>query len=370
MPKPLKDSGRAPLVETVVPGTSDRAWIANGHDEVRAILSDDRFSTMPPADTAEASRRLIQPGNLLQYDPPDHTRLRRMLTAEFTLRRVRTLEPLVEGIVRDRLDALEGAGQPVDLVPHYVWPTTSQIGCTLLGIPRDDQAELARHLDTNRVDNPDREQRDMAGTAYLGYLHKLMRQKRRNPGDDLLGRLIRRHGAGLTDPELTGTAATLLASFVPITGGTLGLGLVGLLENPDQTALLVERPELIDHAVEEVIRSVTIIPHASPRTAREDVTIGEHVIKSGEFVACSLLEANGARPPGVPQDSLDITRDNSSHMAFGHGLHYCLGASLARMELRVAIAELLRRFPKLRLAVDRDELRFTARTVETLPVAW
>ncbi|MEU7575987.1 cytochrome P450 [Streptomyces sp. NPDC041068] len=370
MPKPLKDPDQAPLVETVVPGTSDRAWIANGYDEVRAILSDDRFSTMPPADTAEASRRLLQPGNLLQYDPPEHTRLRRMLTAEFTLRRVRELEPLVEGIVKDRLDALEGAGQPVDLVQHFVWPTTSLIGCAMLGIPRDDQAELARHLDTNRVDNPDREQRDMAGTAYLVYLGKLMRQKRRDPGDDLLGRLIRKHGTNLTEGELTGTAATLLASLIPITGGTLGLGLVGLLENPDQLAVLIERPELIDHAVEEVIRSVTIIPHASPRTAKEDVTIGDHVIKSGEFVACSLLEANGTRLPGEPQDTLDITRDNSGHMAFGHGLHYCLGASLARMELRVAISELLRRFPKVRLAVERDELRFTAKSVESLPVAW
>ncbi|MFI2619030.1 cytochrome P450 [Streptomyces sp. NPDC018584] len=370
MPKPLKDPDQTPLVRTVVPGTSDRAWIANGYDEVRAILSDDRFSTMPPAQTPEASRRLIQPGNLLQYDPPEHTRLRRMLTGEFTLRRVRALEPLVEGVVKDRLDAMAGAGQPVDLVGHFVWPTTSLIGCALLGIPRDDQAELVRHLDTNRLDNPDREQRDMAGTAYLTYLDKLMRHKRRKPGDDLLGRLIRDHGKDLTDAELTGTAATLLASFIPITGGTLGLGLVGLLENPDQLALLIERPELIDHAVEEVIRSVTIIPHASPRTATQDVTIGEHVIKSGEFVACSLLEANGTRPPGEPQDTLDITRDNSHHMAFGHGLHYCMGASLARMELRIAISRLLHRFPKVRLAVPRDELRFTARSVETLPVSW
>ncbi|QQC92852.1 cytochrome P450 [Streptomyces alfalfae] len=370
MPKSLKAPDQAPLVETVVPGTSDRAWIANGYDEVRAILSDTRFSTTPPAETAEASRRLVQPGNLLQYDPPEHTRLRKMLTGEFTLRRVRTLEPLVEGIVEDRLDALGGAGQPVDLVGQFVWPTASLTGCAMLGIPRDDQTELTRHLDNNRLDNPDREQRDMAGTAYLVYLGKLMRQKRRDPGDDLLGRLIRDHGRSLTEAELTGTAATLLASLIPITGGTLGLGLVGLLENPDQLALLVERPELIDHAVEEVIRSVTIIPHASPRTAKEDVAIGDQVIKAGDFVACSLLEANGARPPGEPQDTLDITRDNSGHMAFGHGLHYCLGASLARMELRAAISRLLRRFPKVRLAVPRDELRFTAKSVETLPVTW
>ncbi|MEU5899395.1 cytochrome P450 [Streptomyces venezuelae] len=371
MPKPLDETEQSPLVETTPPGTLDRAWLATGYDEVRAILGDsDRFTTLPPADNIEDSRRLVQPGNLLHYDPPEHTRLRKMLTGEFTLRRVRTLEPLVESIVTERLDAMEGAAHPIDLVPHFVWPTTSLIGCTLLGIPRDDQAELARHLDTNRIDNPDRDQRDAAGNSYLVYLSKFTAQKRRNPGEDLLGRLIQRHGDDLTPAELTGTAATLLASFIQNVGGTLGLGILALLEHPDQLALLKERPELIDHAVEELIRSVSIISHASPRTALEDVTLAGKTVKAGEPVACSLLGANNTNSPGEPTEPIDITRDNSRHMAFGHGIHYCLGAPLTRMELRIAIAELLRRFPGVRLAAPRDELRFTSKAVETLPVAW
>ncbi|WP_194292757.1 cytochrome P450, partial [Streptomyces katsurahamanus] len=237
-------------------------------------------------------------------------------------------------------------------------------------IPRDDQAELARHIDTHRIDNPDREQREAAGNAYLSYLSKYMRQKRRGPGDDLLGRLIVEHGAELTEAELLGTATTLLASLIQNVAGTLGLGTLALLENPEQLALLLKRPELIDHAVEEVIRSVSVIAMASPRTALEDVPIAGRVIRTGETVACSLLGANGTTAPGEPKAPLDITRDNSGHMAFGHGIHYCIGALVTRMELRIAIAGLLERFPTVRLAVPPGGLRFSSRAVETLPVVW
>ncbi|MFE0178382.1 cytochrome P450 [Streptomyces sp. NPDC059002] len=364
-----------PLVELDVPGTSERTWLALGYDEVRTVLGDaDRFSTLPPADNAADSRRLVQEGNLLQYDPPEHTRLRKMQTPEFTHRRMRRLEPMIEEIVADHLDALERAGQPADLIRHFAAPIPSLVGCLLFDIPRDDHTELARNLDISRTDVRSREQRMAAGKAYMAYMTKFTARKRRRPGDDLLSALIREHGTDMTDEELTGTVATLLAPSVLNVGGTLGLGILALLRHPDQLALLLARPDLIDGAVEELLRYATVVATASPRTALEDVPLAGQLIKAGDTVLCSLFAANRAQCPGATPDDLDITREDTNHMAFGHGIHHCLGAPLARMTLRIALPALLRRFPGLRLAVPPEDLRYKAPTgiygVETLPVAW
>ncbi|QEU89997.1 cytochrome P450 [Streptomyces kanamyceticus] len=363
-----------PLVEFDVPGTSERTWLAVGNDVVRAVLGDaDRFSSLPPADTDTDSRRLVQPGNLLQYDPPDHTRLRKMQTPEFTGRRMRRLEPMIEEIVADHLDALERAGQPADLIRHFAAPIPSLVGCLLFDIPRDDHAELARNLDISRTDVHSRERRMAAGKAYMAYMGKFIKRKRRRPGDDLISALIKEYGTELTDDELAGTVATLLAPSVLNVGGTLGLSILALLRHPDQLARFRERPELTENAVEELTR-YTSVTAASPRTALEDVTLAGQLIKAGDVVICSLFAANRARCPGAPTDDLDLTREDTSHVAYGHGIHHCLGAPLARLTLRIALPALLHRFPALRLAVPPEELRYKAPTgiygVETLPVAW
>ncbi|MBM7169910.1 cytochrome P450 [Streptomyces sp. G44] len=383
MPELADISARTPLARVDAQGTAAGwHWLATGFDEVRAILGDDhRFSMVPPPTQTHGAAARVEIGNLLRYDPPDHTRLRRMLVPEFTVRRIRRLEPFVTEIVTDCLDVLELAGPPADLMPTFALPIPGQVGCALLGVPRDDAADLARHFVStsaaatdHRADPRERERMRAAGNAFVTYLRRLVRRKRRDPGDDLLGMLIREHGAGVTDEELTGIAATLLGSSIENVGGMLALAPLALLQYPDQLALFLDRPELTDRAVEELLRYVSSVPNSIPRYALTDVRVGEQVIRTGELVMCSLLAVNRARLPGVPHDTLDITRDSSGHLALGHGIHHCLGASLARLELRTALPALLRRFPGLRLAVPPEQLRYRTWTpnygVDVLPVIW
>ncbi|MGW7518009.1 cytochrome P450 [Streptomyces sp. NPDC054796] len=371
LPELSRMSVETPLTEDPEPGFSD--WIATGRDEVRAILGDsERFSTRPPTASAVDSQQLVEPGNLLQYDPPEHGRLRKMLTPEFTVRRMRRMEPIIEKIVADQLDVMERAGRPADLMRHFAWPVPGLVACGLLGIPRDDLAELARILDVRATSRSKKKM--VAIKAFDRYLVKIVEQKRADPGDDLLSMLIRDHGTDITDQELAGICSSFMAAALEGSTQMLGLGTLALLQHPDQLALLRERPELMDQAVEELLRYVAVVSSASPRTALEDVPLAGRVIKAGEVVACSLLAANRAETPGEPRDTLDITRENTTHMAFGHGIHFCVGASLARMQLRMAFAGLLERFPGLELAVPVEELRFRLFApqygVETLPVTW
>ncbi|MEC4016313.1 cytochrome P450 [Streptomyces sp. H27-D2] len=371
LPELSRMSAETPLVAAAGPGMHD--WIATGREEVRAILGDaDRFSTRPPTVSEEDSRQLVEPGNLLQYDPPEHTRLRKMLTPEFTVRRMRRMEPIIEKVVADQLDALERAGQPADLMRHFAWPVPGLVACGLLGLPRDDLTDLARMLDIRATSRSRKKM--VAAKALDNYLVKIMARKRRDPGEDLLGMLIREHGEGVTDQELAGICSSFVAAALEGSTQMLGLGTLALLEHPGQLALLRDRPELTDQAVEELLRYVAVVSTASPRTALVNVPLAGQVIKAGEVVGCSLLAANRAQDPDAPQDDFDITRENTTHLAFGHGVHYCVGASLGRMQLRIAFAGLLRRFPELRLAVPPDELRFRLFApqygVEALPVAW
>lgn len=352
-------------------------WLVTGIDESREVLSDqERFTMLPPADTEAQSRQLQNIGNPLHYDPPDHTRLRKMLNPEFTMRRLRRLEPRIEAVVAECLDTMEQAGSPADLMHHFAWQVPGQTACELLGVPRDDRAELSRNLDITRDDGRGRARQMSAGKAYRAYFRQLTARQRDAPGDDLLGMVVREFGDEVTDEELEGLAASLTSAGIENVASMLGLGTLVLLEHPDQLAKLRERPELIDRAVEELLRYVSAIPTLSPRTALEDVPLGEQVVKKGERVICSAFAANRITTPGAePKDDFDITREPAPHMAFGHGIHYCLGAPLARMEMRIAYRALWQRFPELRLAVPQEEIHFRlpssrVYSVDSLPVAW
>ncbi|MFE0250286.1 cytochrome P450 [Streptomyces sp. NPDC059010] len=371
LPELTRLGATAPLTRTDLTDdpSAGTGWLVTGQDEVRAVLGDtERFSTQPPSD----SGRPAQVGNLVQYDPPDHTRLRQLLAPEFTVRRMRGLEPAVDRIVEDCLDSLEKAGRPADFMRHVAWSVPGMVMCELFGVPRDDRDELARLLKVGRPAFRGRRAQVTAGGAYLAYMGRLVARKRREPGDDLLGRVVREHGAEVSDEELLGLGAFVMGSGVENVAAMLGLGVLSLLEHPAQLELLRARPELTDRAVEELIRYLSVIPTASPRIAREDVTLGGQVIKAGDRVACSLIAANRGTPEGT-SDGLDITRDATTHVALGHGIHYCIGASLVRMELRSAYPAVLRRFPELRLAAPEAEIQFRPQApygVETLPVTW
>ncbi|MGW4201866.1 cytochrome P450 [Streptomyces sp. NPDC004726] len=362
---------RAPLTRTDLTDdpSAGTGWLVTGHDEVRAVLGDtERFSTQLPG----ALGRPAQVGNLVQYDPPDHTRLRQLLAPEFTVRRMRGLELAVDRIMEDCLDSLEKAGRPADFMRHVAWSVPGLVMCELFGVPRDDRADLTRLLKVGRPAFRGRRTQVTAGGAYLAYMGRLVARKRREPGDDLLGRVVREHGAEVSDEELVGLGAFVMGSGVENVAAMLGLGVLALLEHPEQLELLRARPELIDRAVEELVRYLSVIPTATPRTAREDVTLGGQVIKAGDRVACSLIAANRGTPEGTA-NHLDITRDAAPHVALGHGIHYCIGAPLVRMELRSAYPAVLRRFPALRIAVPPDEIQFRPQApygVETLPVTW
>ena len=363
------------------------AFLVTRHADVRAVLADsDRFSNefrrtfdalgAPPITDEERAR--MRAGNLLGFDPPEHTRLRRMLTPEFTVRRMRRLEPRIVAIVEEHLDAMEGAGPPADLVADFALPIPSLVICELLGVPYADraafQARTSRMLDLSLPV----EERLELGRESRAYMADLVARAQARPGEDLLGMLVREHGdpseGGLTTDELIGVAGLLLIAGHETTSNMLGLGTLALLRHPEQLALVRDDPAAVGPAVEELLRWLGIVHSGVPRTTTRDVELGGVAIPAGSLVVLSLTGAN-RDPRFLPGgDRLDVTRDAAGHLAFGHGVHHCLGAPLARTEMRIALPALLRRFPGLELAVPFADVEFRAfhfiYGLHALPVGW
>ncbi|NJQ03744.1 cytochrome P450 [Streptomyces zingiberis] len=374
-------AARAPVTRIDVgPGTGGvPVWLVTGHAEVRQVLGDHvRFSTRrrfgSPSGAPSGERPDAMVGQLMDYDPPEHTRLRKILTPEFTGRRIRRLEPLVERITGSCLDAVERAGPPADLMARFATPLAGGVLCALLGVPRDDRAGFLRRCHAFLGPTRSRQRRADAGEALSRRLEGMVRRARATPDDGFLGALVRDHGEEVTDRELRGVCVLLVLAGLDNVSGMLGLGTLVLLGHPEQLAAVRDDPEAVDGAVDELLRYLTV-PHApTPRTALTDVTVGGRLIRAGEHLICSLPTAN--RDPALLEgpDRFDITREPAPHLAFGHGVHHCLGAALARLELRIAYPALLRRFSRLALAVPAGEVPFRAHAlahgVETLPVTW
>lgn len=346
------------------------AFLICRYEDVREVFADGtRFSNaiapfgQPGEDTS---------GQLLSLDPPDHTRLRRMLTPEFTVRRMRRLEPRITEIVDAALDDLEAAGRPADLVEHFALPVPSLVICELLGVPYADRAEFqdrtARMLD---ISLPAAEQ-DAVRREDRAYMASLVARAQADPGEDMLGMLVREHGDDLTTDELIGISGLLLLAGHETTSNMLGLGTLALLRHPDQLALIREDPALVEPAIEELLRWLSIVHTPMPRVTTTEVRIAGHTIPAGSLVFPSLPAAN--RDPAVVENPevLDVTRGSSRHVAFGHGVHHCLGAPLARMEMRIAFPALLRRFPGLALADDKADFRIFSAVygLHSLHVTW
>jgi cytochrome P450 len=354
-------------VRTVVNALGMSVHLVTRHDDVKMVLADhERFSNSRPPGFAlpgapemsadeQASARA---GNLLGLDPPEHQRLRRMLTAEFTIRRMNGLEPRVVEIVEAQLDAMAAAGPPADLVADFALPTPSLVICELLGVPyadRDDfQQRSTRQLDLS-APIPERLELQRQGRDYM---RRLVERARRDPGEDILGMLVRQHGDELSDDELIGIAGLLLLAGHETTSNMLGLGVLALLRHPDQLAAVRDDPAAVGPAVEELLRWLSIVQNAIPRITTTAVEIAGVQIPAGELVFASLPSSN--RDPDFidSPDTLDIRRGAPGHLAFGHGVHHCLGAPLARMEMRIAFPALLRRFPRLALAEPFEEVQY------------
>ncbi|WP_163505190.1 cytochrome P450 [Fodinicola acaciae] len=346
------------------------AWLITRYDEVREVLRDAaRFSNggEPPV-AGRSSGEGDAAGSLLAYD------LRRVLTAEFTVRRMRRLRPQVERIVAGNLDLMETAEPPVDLMGLFGLPVASSVICELLGVPPEDREDFQRQ--SHRLLDPsiDLDLRSATGVRIDTYLATLVARLRQNPGGGLLGVLVRKHGSRLGDRELVGIGNLLLIAGQETTANMLGLGTLALLRHPDQLALMRDNDQAVEPAVEELLRFLSIVHSIQPRVATMDTVVGGQPIAAGDILVCSLPAANRDPNLGDGMDELDLTRPAVPHLAFGHGIHHCLGAPLARLAMRTAFPALLRRFPKLRLAMPFDQVRFHAlflvHGIKELPVTW
>ena len=281
-----------------------------------------------------------------------------MLTGEFTVRRMKRLEPRIVEIVEQQLDEMERHGPPADLVAHFALPIPSLVICELLGVPyadrEDFQRRSARQLDLS-APIPERLELQRQGRDYM---RSLVQAAQHDPGEDMLGMLVREHGDELTVDELIGIASLLLLAGHETTSNMLGLGTLALLRHPDQLAAVRENPDAVGPAVEELLRWLSILHTAIPRITASEVEVAGVTIPAGQLVFASLPSGNRDPDFIADPDTLDIGRGTPGHLAFGHGVHHCLGAPLARMEMRIAFPALLRRFPKLALAEDFDDVQF------------
>jgi cytochrome P450 len=350
-----------------------KAWLVTGYDEVREVLGRaDGFSNDfgNLAGSAGVGKQ-HDPGGLGFADPPVHTRLRHLLTPEFTMRRLQRLGPRIDAIIAEQLDAMAEVDGPVDLWPMFALPVPSLTICELLGVPYEERSDFQR-LSTarfNLVGGGDSSLGAMAQS--VSYLLDLIARQRVSPGDGLLGALIREHGDAIDDRELAGLADGVLTGGLETTASMLALGVLVILQHPESVKLLADG-ESVNRYVEELLRYLTVVQVAFPRFATRDMQIGAAKIAAGDGVACSLSGANRDATLGTHMDEFDPSRPSLSHLSFGHGIHRCIGAELARMELRAAYPALLRRFPDIRLMAEPSQLSFRDASivygVDSLPV--
>jgi cytochrome P450 len=356
-------------------------WIVTGYDEARAVLSDTtHFSNdIRPLVGGGNNAGAEGIGGLGFTDPPDHTRLRKFLTPEFTMRRLARLEPLIADIVERQLDEVEAAGPIADLVPTFAFPVPFQVICELLGLPVEDRDRF-RELGPARFDM------SQGGVGLFGsatesreFLFEMVAKQRKDPGPGLLGGIIREHGDQIDDVELGGLADGVFLGGYETSASMLALGTLVLVQNPDAYASVVRDDEgAVDRIVEELLRYLSVVQVAFPRFAREDMDLFGKQVSKGDLVSVSL--SGGNRDPqmfGGDAETFNPHRlggmgPGTAHLGFGHGFHRCVGSELARMELRCAFRALAKRFPDLALAARPEDLRFRDFSlvygVDSLPV--
>ncbi|WP_399083175.1 cytochrome P450 [Streptomyces sp. BBFR2] len=368
------------------------AWLVTRYDDVRAGLADPRLSLDKRHATPGGYRGFALPpaldANLLNMDPPDHTRVRRLVVRAFTPGRVEALRPAVRRVADSLLDAVEPAGR-ADLIADYAGHLPIIVICDLLGVPAADRHDFRAW--TDRLITPDPSRPELMKQSIgqlLAYFTGLIATKRAHPGDDLLSELIAvrdtpdgtaADGAApgddrLSEDELTSLAFLILFGGYENTVHLVGNAVLALLDHPEQLRALRRNPAELPNAVEEFMRFDPPAPLAIRRFAREDLDIGGVRVPAGDCVLLSVASANRDEARFPAPDRLDIARDLSGHLTLGHGIHYCLGAPLARMETAVALGALLERFPGLRLDVPREGLThrrtLRARGLISLPVTW
>ncbi|AFU03422.1 cytochrome P450 [Nocardia brasiliensis] len=356
-------------------------WLVTRYEDVKLVLADQRFSRSAAVEREDIPRATPEPArrnSLLSMDPPEHSRLRKLVAKAFTGRRVELLRPRAQEIVDERLAAIERLGPPADLVEQLALPLPVTVICEMLGVPPRDQHRFRDFSDTVLSTTAyTREQIAAARVNLEAYLAELVAQRRAEPTDDLLGALVaaRDDEDRLTEDELVNLGIGLLIAGHETTANQLANFTYVLLTNPGQWEMLCARPDSVPAAIEELLRYVQLgSGGSSPRIATEDIELCGVTVRAGEAVFVNTQAANRDEAVFADPETLDLARQHNPHLAFGHGVHHCLGAQLARVELQVALGSLLRRFPTLRLAVPIEDVPWKTgllvRGPKSLPVSW
>jgi cytochrome P450 len=375
----------APVHRTTLPDGRG-VWLVTRYKDVLAIFKDERFvkdwrKVMTPEQLAqippipEVMKPLSQ--NMLDTDPPDHERLRALVSKAFTPRLIERMRPRVQAIADVLLDAVEDRGE-MDLIDDYAFPLPITVIAELLGVPSEDRNKFREWSDAAVSGNATKEYLEEVliphMQAFTDYLRALFKKKHKHPREDLISALVRAEEAGekLNEDELLGMVFLLLVAGHETTVNLIGNGTLALLRHPEQFRKLREDPSLIKPAVEELLRYDGPVETSTERFAKEDVVIGGTVIPRGEMVLVVIAAADRDPERFRDPDALDITRVDNRHLAFGKGIHHCLGAPLARMEGQIAIGTLLRRMPELRLKEPPESLAWrpgmVLRGLQSLPV--
>jgi cytochrome P450 len=371
-----------PVAPVHMPGYG-RAWLVTRYADVRTVLTDPRLAKdvhrWPGGGRCRPSETTGVYAHMLHADPPDHTRLRHLVQKAFTPRRTAQLRPRAEEIAAGLLEEMAAArGDVTDLLGAYARPLPITVLCELLGIPAADRAWIAVTV----AAYDERAEHQRVELELAAYFTELIAAKRAEPGDDLVSALTLAcdnadadgDGAadGLTGNELLSTIFLLVMAGFDTTVNLIASGALALLTHPGQKTRLRQDPSLLPAAVEELLRFTSPVNHANDRFTTQDVRVGDVVIPAGEWVLPAISSANRDRAQFPDPDRPDLGRDTSGHVAFGHGVHYCLGAPLARMEAEVALGALFARFPELLLAIPPEELRWRPVSLmnglESLPV--
>jgi cytochrome P450 len=368
-----------PLARVRLP-FGEEAWLATRYEDVRTVLGDARFSRAASVGRDEPRTRSQQNNTgMLAMDPPEHSRLRRLVAKAFTARRVEQLRPRARQVADELLDDLVATGAPADLVEHFATPLPIAVICELLGVPFTDRDRFQVWSEAIISTTSLTIEQIMQYLDNLnGYMADLVAQRRREPADDLISAMVRARDENqdrFTEEEMVSLAAGLLAAGHETTVTQIPNFVYVLLTTPGAYRQLVTGPELIPAAVEELLRYVPLgVGSGFARYALEDIELGGVLVRAGEPVLGSLSSANRDGDVFTAPDTLDFTRESNPHLGLGHGAHHCLGAQLARMELQVALAALTEHVPDLRLVVPEEELTWKSgmlvRGLTALPVTW
>ena len=354
-----------PVCQVVLPDGTP-IWLVTRYDDARRALTDPRLSNRLARGKSLGNEDSPTSQHMLVSDPPDHSRLRRLVSAGFTARRVERLEPRVAAIAETLLDEMADHDE-VDLIDEYAFPLPIQVICELLGVPpadRDDFRAWSNAVVTGALSrDPALAERTRAAlTNIVGYIRQLLADKRGAPSDDLLSALLEVHDQGdrLTEDELVSMVFLMLIAGHETTMNLIGNGVYLLLTHPEERQRIEADPGLLPSAIEEFLRYESPVQATTVRLTTEHVEYAGVTIPEHQLVMVSLASANRDGTAHPDPDRFDITRQGAAHLAFGHGIHFCLGAALARLEGRIAIDALLRRYPGLRLAGHQADVEWRA----------